>query len=264
VLPPRSCGATSSGGASLIKAEETLQFRSAALLSAPISSRYSSSHDQTLNKPLQSARILPVGLRKSCYIISALCIFNRRHLCNTPSRHLHLGTGHFRRKLHGFLSPLIWYFLEGTCNMSKKLRPGDHAYRGTGDSFSNPTIKQTGKMEDLQPIASDVSSSKAPSKPFISVTANIVDITHREDSLGRPYLLWGPNGEIIELNKAYLSQRRKTSPKETNFSGFLIGRHPECDLRIDGARISNRHCVIHKVRIHTDHYTPLVLTTEIR
>jgi hypothetical protein len=147
--------------------------------------------------------------------------------------------------------------------MSKKLRPGVHGYQDTEDSSSNPTIKQTGKMEDLQPIASDVSGSKAPSKPFISVTANIVDITHREDSLGPPYSLWGSNGEIIELNKAYPSQRQKTSPKETNFSGFLIGRHPECDLRIDAARISNRHCVIHKVRIHTDHYTPLVLTTEI-
>jgi len=146
--------------------------------------------------------------------------------------------------------------------MSKKLRPVEHAFQDTEDSSSNPTIKQTGKMEDLQPIASDVSSSKAPSKPFISVTANIVDITHREDSWGTLCSL-GPNWEIIALNKAYPSQRRKTSPKETNFSGFLIGRHPECDLRIDAAGISNRHCVIHKVRIHTDHYTPLVLTTEI-
>jgi hypothetical protein len=147
--------------------------------------------------------------------------------------------------------------------MSKKLRPGDHAYRGTGDSFSNPTIKQTGEMEDLRPIARGVSSSKAPSKPFISTTANIADIKHREDSWGILCLSKGSNGEIIELNKAYPIQSRKTSPKETNFSGFLIGRHPECDLRIDAAGISNRHCVIHKVRIHTNHYTPLVLTTEI-
>jgi len=147
--------------------------------------------------------------------------------------------------------------------MSKKLRPGDHAYRGTGDSFSNPTLKQTGEMEDLRPIARGVSSSKAPSKPFISTTANIADITHREDSWGTLWSFWDYYQEIIELNKADLSQSRKTSLKETNFSGFLIGRHPECDLRIDAAGISNRHCVIHKVRIHTDHYTPLVLTTEI-
>jgi len=146
--------------------------------------------------------------------------------------------------------------------MSKKLRPGDYAYRGTGDSFSNPTLKQTGEMEDLRPIASGVSSSKTPSKSFISTAANIADITHREDSWGT-LCWWDFSREIIELNKAYPSQRRKTSPKETNFSGFLIGRHPECDLRIDAAGISNRHCVIHKVRIHTDYYTPLVLTTEI-
>lgn len=35
--------------------------------------------------------------------------------------------------------------------------------------------------------------------------------------------------------------------KKKTPSGFLVGRHPECDLHISSAVISNRHCVIYKV-----------------
>jgi serine/threonine-protein kinase Chk2 len=42
-------------------------------------------------------------------------------------------------------------------------------------------------------------------------------------------------------------RKSKASVKKTTASGFLIGRHPECDLHIEAAVISNRHCVIYKV-----------------
>ena len=56
----------------------------------------------------------------------------------------------------------------------------------------------------------------------------------------------------IRLNKTpqsngEKSSRGRPSSRKTGPSGFLIGRHPECDLHIDSTVISNRHCVIYKV-----------------
>jgi serine/threonine-protein kinase Chk2 len=55
----------------------------------------------------------------------------------------------------------------------------------------------------------------------------------------------------IKLNKQNSDdsqEHRGARAKSTkNASGYLIGRHLECDLVIDSAFISNRHCVIYKV-----------------
>jgi serine/threonine-protein kinase Chk2 len=60
--------------------------------------------------------------------------------------------------------------------------------------------------------------------------------------------------KVIKLNKSpdcnhQTGTRSKpgSSKKKPNPSGFLIGRHQECDLRIDDNVISNRHCLIYKV-----------------
>jgi serine/threonine-protein kinase Chk2 len=59
---------------------------------------------------------------------------------------------------------------------------------------------------------------------------------------------------VIKLNKqAPIPDKKKkkkgpiTKGKKPPPNGFLVGRHAECDLLIDDAVISNRHCVIFKV-----------------
>lgn len=72
--------------------------------------------------------------------------------------------------------------------------------------------------------------------------------------------LGGKSSEVIKLNKqaptpATPEKKRKkgTTPKSKKKqlppSGFIVGRHAECDLLIDEPVISNRHCVIFKVFI---------------
>lgn len=52
----------------------------------------------------------------------------------------------------------------------------------------------------------------------------------------------GANLKSIKLDKSALLN----APRSTA-GGFLIGRHPECDLQINAKVISNRHCVVYKV-----------------
>lgn len=57
---------------------------------------------------------------------------------------------------------------------------------------------------------------------------------------------------VIKLNKQAPAPDKKKKKKGTKGkkippNGFLVGRHAECDLLIDDAVISNRHCVIFKV-----------------
>lgn len=57
---------------------------------------------------------------------------------------------------------------------------------------------------------------------------------------------------VIKLNKQAPAPDKKKKKKGTTKgkkippNGFLVGRHAECDLLIDDAVISNRHCVIFK------------------
>lgn len=58
-----------------------------------------------------------------------------------------------------------------------------------------------------------------------------------------------PARKIIKLNKNPDTSPAKSGAKtkKKSPSGFLVGRHPECDLHISSPVISNRHCVIYKV-----------------
>ncbi|TGZ78921.1 Pkinase-domain-containing protein [Ascodesmis nigricans] len=61
------------------------------------------------------------------------------------------------------------------------------------------------------------------------------------------------NRKTIKLNKGVVNTPQKSQhgtskrgSKVNAASGFLIGRHAECDHRIDSAVISNRHCILYK------------------
>lgn len=64
------------------------------------------------------------------------------------------------------------------------------------------------------------------------------------------------NRKTIKLNKGPMGTPQKSQhgtskrgSKVNAASGFLIGRHAECDYRIESAVISNRHCILYKVCI---------------
>lgn len=79
-----------------------------------------------------------------------------------------------------------------------------------------------------------------------------------ENVWGYLWPLGGKNSEVIKLDKQApppgtpeKKKKRgstpKTKKKQLPPSGFIVGRHNECDLLIDDPVISNRHCVIFKV-----------------
>lgn len=64
----------------------------------------------------------------------------------------------------------------------------------------------------------------------------------------------GTNSKSIGLDKSTELEgdgprggRTPTTTPKSTAGGFLIGRHPECDLQIRARVISNRHCIIWKV-----------------
>jgi serine/threonine-protein kinase Chk2 len=70
-------------------------------------------------------------------------------------------------------------------------------------------------------------------------------------------LITDPSGKSVKLNKDGAPPKDKSKvEKKSGAIGFLIGRHPECDLHIDNAVISNRHCIIYKVRLEFIHLKP--------
>jgi hypothetical protein len=67
-------------------------------------------------------------------------------------------------------------------------------------------------------------------------------------------LITDPFGKSVKLDKDGAPPKDKSKiGKKSGAIGFLIGRHPECDLHIDNAVISNRHCIIYKVRLEFTH-----------
>lgn len=79
-----------------------------------------------------------------------------------------------------------------------------------------------------------------------------------ESIWGYLWPLGGKTTEVIKLDKqapppGTPEKKRKggrtpkTKKKVLPPSGFIVGRHAECDLLIDDPVISNRHCVIFKV-----------------
>lgn len=79
-----------------------------------------------------------------------------------------------------------------------------------------------------------------------------------ENVWGYLWPLGGGGSEVIKLDKQAPTpatpekkKKRGNTPKTTKKllppSGFIVGRHAECDLLIDDPVISNRHCVIFKV-----------------
>lgn len=56
----------------------------------------------------------------------------------------------------------------------------------------------------------------------------------------------GPSVKLDKSDACMPEKKGKSKSKKSTAKGFLIGRHPECDLSLDAAVISNRHCVIYK------------------
>ncbi|WEW60108.1 serine/threonine protein kinase [Emydomyces testavorans] len=69
-------------------------------------------------------------------------------------------------------------------------------------------------------------------------------VLKKRDNCFPSSLRGAPNNRNCSSRSKRGKKKEKPSPREMNPSGYLIGRHSECDLILDIPTISNRHCLI--------------------
>ena len=105
-------------------------------------------------------------------------------------------------------------------------------------------------------------SSSPPPFPDTQVASQVhfTQSDHKEEAKD----IWGyltpmnsGNGEVLTLSKRTNCNKKsenastKKGAKKLSIgtSGYLIGRHAECDIVVEAPVVSNRHCVVFKVSL---------------